>query len=77
MRELKKTSSLWVNEELKLATFAWQEGYSAFTVSSTARRSVKSYIANQAEHHRIKTFREELIEILKRAGVEYEERYLD
>ncbi|MCY2968123.1 MAG: hypothetical protein NT069_31580 [Planctomycetota bacterium] len=31
----------------------------------------------QAEHHRVKTFREELIEMLERAGVEYDERFLD
>jgi hypothetical protein len=44
-------------------------GYAAFTVSATARDAVKSYIANQEEHHRVKSFREELIEMLKRAGI--------
>jgi len=39
---------------------AWQEGYAAFTASPTSRDGVKYYIANQAEHHRQKTFREEV-----------------
>ena len=77
MRELKKASSIWVHEEMKQPEFAWQEGYSAFTVSSTARPAVKRYIGNQKEHHRNKSFREELVEMLHRAGVEFDPRYLD
>jgi REP element-mobilizing transposase RayT len=77
MRELKKASSVWVHEEIGMREFAWQEGYGAFTVSPTARPQVQKYIANQAEHHRVKSFREELVEFLKKAGVKYEDRYLD
>ena len=77
MRELKKASSLWVHDTIGLHSFAWQEGYGAFTVSATAREQVKQYIANQAEHHRVKSFREELEELLKRAGIEYEDKWLD
>ena len=77
MRELKKASSVWVHEEIGLRSFAWQEGYGAFTVSSSARPRVQKYILNQAEHHRTKPFREELVEFLKKAGVKYEDRFLD
>ena len=77
MRELKKASSVWVHDEIKLPTFSWQEGYGAFTVSPTAREGVLKYVANQEEHHRHKTFREELAEFLDRAGVKYEDRFLD
>jgi putative transposase len=35
------------------------------------------YIKGQEEHHRVRTFKEELVELLKQAGVEYEERYLE
>ena len=77
MRELKKASSVWVHEEIENRRFVWQEGYGAFTVSPTARAGVKQYIANQEEHHRLKSFREELEEFLKQAGVPYEDRYLD
>ena len=77
VRELKKQSPVWVHEEIGDVQFGWQEGYAAFTVSPTAREEVRRYIAHQAEHHRRTTFREELIDLLKRAGVEYDPRYLD
>ena len=77
MRELKKGSSSWVHDEIGFPKFAWQEGYGAFTVSPTARDGVKAYIGNQEEHHRKKSFREELVDFLEQAGVEYEPQYLD
>jgi REP element-mobilizing transposase RayT len=77
MRELKKSTTAWVHEQIGLGDFAWQEGYAAFTVSPTARSGVKEYIASQAEHHRVKPFREELIELLHRAEIEFDERFLD
>ena len=46
-------------------------------MSPTACEAVKSYIRNQEEHHRTKTFREELVEFLEQAGVKYDRRYLD
>jgi REP element-mobilizing transposase RayT len=77
LRELKKASSAWVHEQIGILQFAWQEGYSAFTVSATARASIRRYIENQPEHHRKLSFREELMHMLKVAGVEYDPRYLD
>jgi REP element-mobilizing transposase RayT len=77
MRELKKAASVWVHDEIGLATFAWQEGYAAFTVSPTSRPAIKTYIANQEAHHLRLSYRDELIAILKRAGVEYDPKYLD
>jgi putative transposase len=38
---------------------------------------VKKYIANQEEHHRVKSFREELVEMLEKARVAYVPKYLD
>jgi len=77
LRELKKAASAWVHDEIGLRSFAWQEGYAAFTVSATARPAVQKYIANQEEHHQTKSFREELIEMLEKAGIEYDPTYLD
>ncbi len=77
LRELKKASSVWVHEQIGVPTFAWQEGYAAFTVSATARGGVQRYIAGQETHHRKKSFREELIEMLEMAGIEYDPKYLD
>jgi putative transposase len=77
MRELKRTSSIWVHTEIGEKRFAWQEGYAAFTVSPSTCSSVRAYIQNQREHHRRATFREELVDLLQRSGIEYDERYLD
>ena len=77
LRELKKASSAWVHDDISLRCFAWQEGYAAFTVSATSREAVRHYIANQEEHHRVKSFREELIEMLTKAGIEYDPKYLE
>jgi len=76
MRDLKKASSAWVTTSQR-KHFQWQEGYAAFTVSPSARAAVQEYIAQQEEHHRHHSFREELIDFLRKSGVEYDERYLD
>jgi REP element-mobilizing transposase RayT len=71
VRELKKASSLWVRETLVERQFAWQEGYATFTVSASALEPVRRYIAHQEQHHRVKSFRAELVEMLEKAGVDY------
>ena len=76
MRELKKSSSAWA-KETKSQDFQWQENYAAFTVSASARESVQRYIANQEEHHRTRSFREELVQFLEKSGMTYDPRYLD
>lgn len=77
MRELKKTTSVWFQERARQRDFHWQDGYAAFTVSASAIQSVIAYVEGQEEHHRAKTFREELELFLKKSGIEFEERYLD
>jgi putative transposase len=77
LRELKKASSIWVHDHTGPSSFAWQEGYAAFTVSATAREAVQGYIANQEEHHRTQSSREELVAMLERAGIKFDPQYLD
>ena len=77
LRALKANSSKWLNDtRFPRRTFAWQEGYAAFTVSQSQVGRVAAYVRNQEEHHRKMTFREELVALLERNGVEYDERYL-
>ena len=42
MRDLKKSSSAWVAEEIGERSFRWQVGYAAFTVSPSVRESVQN-----------------------------------
>ncbi len=77
VRDIKGASSRWLHEiESELAEFAWQDGYSAFSVSKSQLESVAAYIRSQQEHHRKMTFNEELIELFKRHDISYDERYL-
>jgi REP element-mobilizing transposase RayT len=75
LRDMKKDSTNWVKEHFE-ARFSWQEGYAAFTVSPSATDSVRNYIATQETHHRKYSFVDELKELLERARVEYENKYL-
>ena len=77
MRELKKASSVWASETMRISSFRWQEGYGAFTVSASAKTDVQDYIARQEEHHHKRTFREEYMLLLQKSGLECDERYLD
>ena len=76
MREIKSVSSRWVHDEIGQRAFTWQEGYGAFTVGAPQCHSVRDYIAQQEQHHRVRTFQDEYVEFLQRGGVEYDERYL-
>lgn len=77
MRVLKANSSKWVNEEkLKIRGFGWQNGYAAFTVSESHVPRIVKYIQNQEAHHRRITFQGELLTLLKKHKISFDERYL-
>jgi putative transposase len=77
LRVLKANSSRWIHETFPtLNSFAWQAGYAAFSVSHSNLPQVLHYINSQAEHHRTRSFQEELIAFLKRHEVPYDERYI-
>ena len=69
MQLIKGESSFWINKNgLCRGRFEWQDEYFAVSVSETLVASVRKYIANQEEHHRTKSFDEELEGFMKRAG---------
>jgi len=72
MRLVKANSSKWLNEAGLCGPFRWQSGFSAFTVSASARSSVECYIARQHKHHRRGGFAEELAALLRKHGVKHE-----
>ncbi|HVS73494.1 MAG TPA: IS200/IS605 family transposase [Phycisphaerae bacterium] len=77
IRDIKSLASGWVHETFPRSdNFAWQSGYAAFSVSYSSLDAVRAYIANQAEHHRGKTFQEEYLDFLQRHEMEYDERYM-
>lgn len=57
---IKGESSHWINQNNFLKQkFAWQIGYSAFSVSESNLEKIETYIKDQKEHHRKKSFAEE------------------
>ena len=73
--EIKSNTSSFVKQKTKL-DFSWQTGFGAFSYSKSQAPSVVNYILNQHEHHKIKTFREEYLELLKEFDVEFDHRFL-
>lgn len=71
---LKGSSSHWINSNNIIpGKFAWGRGYGAFSVSESNLDQVARYIAQQKEHHRLRTFREELKEFIQRHGLQWKE----
>ena len=78
IKDIKLGSTSFIKEKGIFPQFGgWQDGYSAFTYHISAKDNLIEYVKNQEEHHKTKTFKEELIELLKEHGVEYDEKYLD
>lgn len=76
-RDVKANSSKWINEKgFFSGKFRWQEGFGAFSYSKSQIDGVIRYILNQPEHHKRASFKEECLGMLKRADIEYDERYL-
>jgi REP element-mobilizing transposase RayT len=67
---LKANSSRWLHEHG--LEFAWQEGYGAFSVSSSNRDVVKGYIEHQPEHHRTRTYEGEFEAMSRKSGMEFD-----
>jgi len=75
LRIVKTNSSRWFRDTFQ-SNFAWQEGYSVFSVSYSGIRQVTEYIKNQQEHHRTRSFEEELKLFLKKHHIVYKEQYI-
>ncbi len=45
-------------------------------VSASNVADVREYIANQAEHHKVRSFQDEYRAFLTRNGVQFDERYV-
>jgi len=77
IERIKKTSSKWIKAlDARYRGFFWQRGYGAFSVSPSQLEAVLQYIDGQHEHHRTRTFQEEYRELLRKHGVDFDERYV-
>ena len=76
LRDLKSESSMWMHRVMSHPSFAWQEGYGAFSVSAPAVEAVKGYIQNQRVHHANRGFTAEYLDMLGMGRVEFKTEYL-
>lgn len=77
VKELKRVSNRWLKEQgAEFANLEWQGGYAAFSVSQLNLVSVRDYIAGQEAHHRKVDFKTELMALLRRHDLEWDERYV-
>jgi putative transposase len=65
--QLKQSSTVWIHDSHE-REFRWQRGFGAFSVSLSRVPAVIRYIAKQEEHHKRKTFAEELELLLRETG---------
>jgi len=64
---LKKSSGDWLRE--RIPQFRWQRGFGAFSVSPDRVRAVQRYVKRQEEHHKSRTFQQELEKLCSDAGI--------
>lgn len=77
LKAIKASSSKWLHETKPAChDFGWQDGYSAFSVSVSQLEPVRQYIRDQKTHHQTRDFKSELVALLEKHGIEYDERYL-
>lgn len=71
VQKLKGSSSHWMGQG-----FTWQQGYGAFSVSTSQLSVVKAYIDQQEEHHRRQSFEEEFTSLLRSCGIACEPQFV-
>ena len=77
MKTVKAKSSKYINEhQLTKERFEWQEGYGVFSYHQSLVDTVFKYVQNQEEHHKVQTFGEEYLGLLKEFKVAYDEQYI-
>lgn len=74
VQELKGNTSRWLNEIQP--RFAWQQGYGAFSVSQSLKKTVIDYINCQAQHHAKWTFEQEYLTLVQKSEIAYDPRFV-
>ena len=77
VKDIKLASSQYIKVKALFVEFeGWQDGYGAFTYSFKEKDRLIEYVKNQEVHHKKKTYKEELTDLLNEHGVEFDEKYL-
>jgi REP-associated tyrosine transposase len=78
VKEIKNASSYMMKDDKILFRdfISWQEGFSAFSYQKSVKDELVRYVRNQKEHHKKRSFVEELVELYREFEVEFDLRYL-
>lgn len=77
VKDIKLATSEYIEFEFLFPGFdGWQEGYGAFTYSIHAKDRLIEYVKNQEEHHKVRSYRDEYIQLLIENGVQFDEKFL-
>jgi len=77
IQNVKTESSKWIKvQNFGCQSFAWQEGYGAFSYSKSQVHDVIRYIQNQENHHTKETFLDEYRKFMKVFEIEWDEQYI-
>src|SRR4029077_8253877 len=77
VEQIKKASSKWIKAlDAHYRGFFCQRSYGAFSVIPSQLQAVLQYVEAQQEHHRTCTFQEEYREVLRKHGIDFDERYV-
>jgi REP element-mobilizing transposase RayT len=77
VEEIKKNSSRWIKTKgVHYEYFAWQCGYAGYSVSQSKVDAVEKYIAEQKEHHKTVSVKDEYVRFLKEYGIDFDETWL-
>ncbi len=77
VENVKTSSSKWLKlRSSALQWFQWQRGYGVFSVGPDEFPALERYIRDQDNHHRTHTFQDEYRGLLRRYGIEGDERYM-
>lgn len=75
IKKLKVSSTKWMKENFD-ESFSWQTGYGVFSIGESQLSALVSYIENQVEHHRMKSFKDEFRTFLNKYNINFDEQYV-
>jgi putative transposase len=77
VEQVKRESSKFVKTlGPKYSSFYWQRGYGMFSVSPKDRDEAESYVRDQEQHHRERSFQDEYRAMLLQYEVDFDEQYV-
>lgn len=77
MELIKSNSSRWIKDQGdSYSGFHWQNGYAVFSVSKVRLSGLIEYIDGQEEHHKERSFEDELRNFLDICDIDFDEKYI-